>query len=167
VFYGLGHRGERTMAAPNMLRHALIEALTNDCTLRQRHGLICMTLISSRILSSDPTGIAQMEFPAGSTQDAEWNELISLPKDDERTHAERAARIFACTSISLDVSHVANRGWGSVNFGHFPSPPLHRRRDLFGMFLTYNNFRVEQQGSKLIVIPRGDEVPRRWDNGGL
>lgn len=156
------HRFSQLQTHEPFLHFLIWNAQSSDCTLRWRNGAICFLPISSRHLPEDRTGIDLVQFSLGTTQEADWKEAISLPLSGSRTNADYAESLFACTSITVDASQIRAKVRRTGSFiGKLPTPSVHPRRDLLGMFLTFHNYRVEQQGSKLIVSPRGDEIPSR------
>jgi hypothetical protein len=124
-----------------------------NCTLRLRFGVVTVLPISAELLDADQTGALAVEFPAGSTQQKEWLEPVVHMRQDIVPHAKRIEQFFADTSIEVDASRVKLPAEYRPNLDD--ATYLRPRRDVLGTFLLTSNYRVEQQGNRLILHPRG------------
>lgn len=140
-------------------------ALNNWSTLNYRYGCVCTVRISSKQqVWTDPTGSDQVRFPAGSTEEREWNERYDPDHEDLNKRDFPALRIkdlFAKTSIKVDVNAVddldlrllSKRGVGVLPYYRRP------RRDIFGHILYQHGYVCTQNSDGLVLVKQGTELP--------
>jgi hypothetical protein len=132
----------------------LVCAHQRNWTLRVRFGVLSLVPINHDLLNAgDPTGALAVEFRAGSPQAQAWLEPVIHMRQDIELPAERIEKFFEGTSIEVDASRVTlpAHKWPQLTEAAYLRP----RRDVLGTFLLTSNYRVEQQGNRLILHPRG------------
>ena len=126
-------------------------------TLCVRFGVVCVVPITERELlpNGDPTDMTSVKFAPDSQQAQDWEQPMVGVSPEIRDHQQRIKQLFAGTSIEVDASRVSGQNEEMPRLQPY-APMTYRRprRDVFGIFLSYNNYRVEQRGQKLIVLPR-------------
>lgn len=159
---------EKIPSAKSLAEQLLRDLHRSNFTLRPRFGILsCVPISLASLHGDDPTGISKIQFERDSPQDRDWSRLAFPMRQKFAAHAERLQDFFANTSLSVNLSQVTGVDVRPLPNGHadqvipqlsipHDSPHLRPRRDLFGLFLSHNNYRVEQQGDQLVVLPRGN-----------
>ena len=139
---------------PQSAFHALlICAHQRNCTLRVRFGIVTVVPIGPELLqSTDPTGALAVKFPTGSRQEKAWLEPVVHMRREIESLAERVEQFFGETGIEIDASRLNLPAEKPLYLDN--STYLRPRRDVLGTFLLVNNCRVEQQGNRLVLLPR-------------
>lgn len=159
-----------TSTTPNgpLVHELLAHAHARHQTLQCRFGILCLVPISAETAApGDPTGTLAVQFAAGTTAAAAWLENV-VGMDQDLAPAKRLQHFFRDTGIEIDSSQSGLTseyppsllsGADKVLFRK-PAPVFSKeayrrtRRDTLGIFLRHHRLRVEQQGNKLIVLPR-------------
>lgn len=106
----------------------------------------------------DPTGVANIKFPAGSSQAREWAELIDLGLSP-LPEISCMTRLFARTSIALEIQLRPQASPGSLRLGYlgewWNASFRRSRRDALGYVLYRSGCRCELRSGGLVIAPRG------------
>lgn len=158
-----------TSTTPNgpLLHELLAHSHARHQTLQCRFGILCVVSINAETAApGDPTGALAVQFAAGTTASAAWLENVVPMEKLFASKTHRLHHFFGDTGIEIDASQLNEAAETKVNSpaeATFPFPiqstwtdsaPRRTRRDTLGIFLWHHRLRVEQQGNKLIVLPR-------------
>jgi hypothetical protein len=141
-----------------MIQDYLAAAHRMNRTLEVRFGVVCIVPIEPPPLNpavmkvADPTGALAVRFEKDSPQEKAWLEKVIGMDQGVVPHAKRLQHYFADTGIEIDASQVNLRWEHRPNLAD--STYLRTRRDTLGIFLWHHRLQVEQQGNKLMVVPR-------------
>lgn len=131
-----------------------------EATLRYRYGVVCLVPLDGPSLhDEDPAGVLQVQFAAGSPQEQDWLKPARRMPISHDAHADRLKQFFAGASFEVDVSQITRIEKLPV---HAPTDVplaiatdlLRPRRDILGIFLCRNGYRVVQAGNKLSFLPK-------------
>jgi hypothetical protein len=152
-----------------LIQDLFAHARSQHQTLQCRFGVICLVPIHAENMTPvDPTGVLSVQFNEGSRQKSAWLELVRCMDQRVTSPAQRLQLFFAETGIEIDVSQIDLPAEKQPTVQGFDGPKepdstwpgmpdfsyRRTRRDTLGMFLWTHRLRVEQQGNKLIVLPR-------------
>lgn len=133
------------------------QALLASRTLDYRFGVICFVPIAkTEIVWQDRSGVSQIQFAAGSREEAAWLELVrsgeGMPADPQGQLKE----LFDGTPIQIEVASQRlppPRTASSAPVNRDPPIVLRSRRDVLGMFLASRGWTCQQRGNKLEIVP--------------
>jgi hypothetical protein len=124
-----------------------------------RYGSLWLVQRQDETPFVDPTGISQIQFPAGSAAERDWNAVVDISSSYEYA-PKSIAQILAGTAIAYEVNDVSLPQTTDPYFYGSTTQRLftRRRRDVLGYILYATGCLCELQGDVLRILPQAERT---------